>query len=171
MIAGCGTPEGSTPTETEAESHGDRATTSRENSEKSTPTETETPTATEEPYNGSRYTDEIETRVDVFVYNMLDARYVESSDHFEVRYQSATDSQSEIMAEVAEVIGTATYMVDHAKAARDWKCRMYYNVEGELTFFAEYTISVDHVQEYIAGVMSEDELLRRTIASMKFRGE
>lgn len=166
MTAGCG------ESDTTGETPGDTATEPRsENTETPTPTETETPAPTEEPYPGHQYTGEIESRLSLVVFEVLDVNYKEGEQRYDVRYQSATTSQSGLLNEIAEVIGTFVYFVDHGKASRDWDCQIYMNVEGDMTFFGEYTISKRDAQEYIAGMIDERTLFDRTMRTLETADE
>lgn len=157
-LAGCGDPETS----------GDTATKPRSKNTKTvTPTETETPTPTEEPYPGHRYVDEIEERIRPWVFSVLEVSFDSSAEVYEVHYQTAKETLSGRHEQIARIIGTMAYMVDHGKAGRDWDCSIYYNVEGSMKLFATYTISVQDVVAYVGGKITAQELLDRTLATIE----
>lgn len=155
LVSGCGESQSSqepTPEETTAKKL-----------EVFTSESTETPTSTEEA--ALSVEEEIETRLNAFVYDVLDVKKAGEEDTWTIQYHSAGTAEEEIMAEIAKVAGTMTYLVDHGKVEIDWFCGVYLNVEGEYRLLGDYWIFKSDVEAYIIGNINEDELYRRAIAT------
>lgn len=156
ILAGCGEAA-------EEPEPGDSDQISRsKNTETSTPTETETetPTQTEETITKR---EEIATRLNVFVGEVLSVGH-SSPNGRDIEYLTSATSVDGVLAEVAKVAGTNTYLVDKGKADSDWYCRVYIQVEGEgRKFLGHYWIFVSDTEAYINGNLNKEEFYNRIL--------